>query len=578
MRGEDVARSGSRFSRDSSSATLFSRRRVFSMRASTWRSCSGVQGFGRSSNAPRRIASTAVSMEANAVTTTTAARGETLRASVRTSSPLSSLSFKSRRMTSNESRRSSCSASSPVEAEEESCPSASKASENARRMFFSSSTMRTRIVAMRGFRISDAASSRGNRDERGRAPAPPGLVPPAQVLEGEVNDGRGVKRQRLGKDKAADHRDPQGLPQLRTRAHSNRQRDGAEESRRRRHHDGAEPDDARLVDGFLGGQVFLALGFEGEVDHHDGVLLHDAHEENDADEGDQRKLAPRQHEGQQRADARGGKRQKNGDRVDEALVENPEHDVDGKERGDEQQGHGGKRGLEDLGGALEAAEDVARHPQLARGVGDEFRRLAEGDARREIERKRDGGKLSLVIHRQEGVASLELRDRREGDLPARGGTDENLAERRGLELVSGVRFQDDVVLVVALVKDGDLPLAECVIQGVVHRLHREAQARGGVAIHDHIGLQAARLLVARDILQLRDALQLFQKAGRPLVQLVEVPALQRVEILRLAGTSPHTDILDRLQEEVYPFDVGELAPQPADDLLRGRPLALGDGL
>ena len=34
----------------------------------------------------------------------------------------------------------------------------------------------------------------------------------------------------------------------------------------------------------------LAFRFEGEVDHHDGVLLHDAHQENDADEGNQRQV------------------------------------------------------------------------------------------------------------------------------------------------------------------------------------------------------------------------------------------------------------------------------------------------
>ena len=38
-----------------------------------------------------------------------------------------------------------------------------------------------------------------------------------------------------------------------------------------------------------GAEAFVALGVEGEIHHHDGVLLHDAHEENDADEGNERK-------------------------------------------------------------------------------------------------------------------------------------------------------------------------------------------------------------------------------------------------------------------------------------------------
>ena len=32
--------------------------------------------------------------------------------------------------------------------------------------------------------------------------------------------------------------------------------------------------------------AFLAFGFEREVDHHDGVLLHDADQQDDADERD----------------------------------------------------------------------------------------------------------------------------------------------------------------------------------------------------------------------------------------------------------------------------------------------------
>ena len=35
-----------------------------------------------------------------------------------------------------------------------------------------------------------------------------------------------------------------------------------------------------------GGLPFLALRLEGEVDHHDRVLLHDADQQNDADQRD----------------------------------------------------------------------------------------------------------------------------------------------------------------------------------------------------------------------------------------------------------------------------------------------------
>ena len=102
------------------------------------------------------------------------------------------------------------------------------------------------------------------------------------------------------------------------------------------HHDGPEPEKARAVNRLLGRHLLVALRLKRKVDHHDGVLLHDADEQDDADEGDDRKLALAHHERQERADARGRQRGKNGDRVDVALVEDAEHDVDGDERGEDE--------------------------------------------------------------------------------------------------------------------------------------------------------------------------------------------------------------------------------------------------
>jgi len=40
------------------------------------------------------------------------------------------------------------------------------------------------------------------------------------------------------------------------------------------------------MDGALGIETLFSLRFQGEVDHHDGVLFHDADEQDDADERD----------------------------------------------------------------------------------------------------------------------------------------------------------------------------------------------------------------------------------------------------------------------------------------------------
>ena len=62
--------------------------------------------------------------------------------------------------------------------------------------------------------------------------------------------------------------------------------------RRSSHHDWTEAQQAGLEDGVERLLVIMSLGFEREVDHHDGVLLYDPDQEDDADESDDAKLGP----------------------------------------------------------------------------------------------------------------------------------------------------------------------------------------------------------------------------------------------------------------------------------------------
>jgi len=75
-----------------------------------------------------------------------------------------------------------------------------------------------------------------------------------------------------------------------------------------------------------------SFGGKREVDHHDGVLLDDTDEKNDADHGDDGKLSPEKHERDQRAYASGRQRRDDRQRMNQALVENAENDVDGEQR------------------------------------------------------------------------------------------------------------------------------------------------------------------------------------------------------------------------------------------------------
>ena len=140
-----------------------------------------------------------------------------------------------------------------------------------------------------------------------------------------------------------------------------------------------------------------ALGFEREVDLHDRVLLDDADQHDHADERVDVQIHPEQDQRDQRAEA--GRRQtgENRQRVDVALVENAEHDVDDHDRDDEQDREIAERALERLGRALELAADA--FGQRRRRPPRRTRRQhgAERRARREAERDRHRRQLAVVV-------------------------------------------------------------------------------------------------------------------------------------------------------------------------------------
>jgi hypothetical protein len=76
-----------------------------------------------------------------------------------------------------------------------------------------------------------------------------------------------------------------------------------------------------------------ALHLQREVDHHDGVLLHDADQQDDADQPDDIQLHVEEQQRQQRAGAGRRQRGENRDGMDVALIEHAQHDVDREQRG-----------------------------------------------------------------------------------------------------------------------------------------------------------------------------------------------------------------------------------------------------
>jgi len=112
----------------------------------------------------------------------------------------------------------------------------------------------------------------------------------------------------------------------------------------------------------------------------------------------------------------------------------------------------------------------------------------------------------------------------------------------------------------------DLALAKGVIQHIIDRLYTDAEAGHRIAVDDQARLQAQVLVVAGDITQLRQLLQLLHKARGPEAQLFEIGIFETVLILRTADTIFDGQVLHRLHEERNALHIDQGQLQTADDV------------
>src|SRR5262245_31473263 len=94
-----------------------------------------------------------------------------------------------------------------------------------------------------------------------------------------------------------------------------------------------------------------------------------------------------------------------------AFVQYAEHDVNARERGDNERGSVGQRGLVGTRGALEAATDINRHRELEFGFSNRGHSRAERNTGGEIEGNRDRRELPLVVDRNWHGARRVMRQR-----------------------------------------------------------------------------------------------------------------------------------------------------------------------
>ena len=124
---------------------------------------------------------------------------------------------------------------------------------------------------------------------------------------------------------------------------------------------------------------------EGEIDHHDRVLLHNAHQQDHPDQRNHGEGRLGHQQRQQAANARRGQGGDDGERMDQAFIENAQHEIDAEQRRQNQQPLAGLKTAEHPGIAGKFAADGAGHLHIQLRLLDQPRRLAQRHAFAQVE-------------------------------------------------------------------------------------------------------------------------------------------------------------------------------------------------
>ena len=149
-----------------------------------------------------------------------------------------------------------------------------------------------------------------------------------------------------------------------------------------------------------------SLHLEGKVHHHDGVLLHDADEQDDSDHCHNGKLEPRDLKSQQGAQPGAGECGEDRNRMDQALVEHAEDNINGEQRGQDEDRLIGDRLLKDLSVTGKTSAYSCGHVQFRAPLLNDLRSALERYTRHKIKRNRHRRELALMVHCERDVGNL----------------------------------------------------------------------------------------------------------------------------------------------------------------------------
>src|ERR1035437_3256810 len=141
----------------------------------------------------------------------------------------------------------------------------------------------------------------------------------------------------------------------------------------------------------------LSLQLKGKIHHHDAVLLHNADEQYEADDGHNTQVLMEEDEREKGAHPCRRKSRQNSNRMDETLIDPPQEDVVRRQSSENQQGFIRERIPERCRRTLEIRLKTRRHVHILLQLVNRVDRIAQRSVRRKV--KGDGSRRELSLVR-----------------------------------------------------------------------------------------------------------------------------------------------------------------------------------
>ena len=258
--------------------------------------------------------------------------------------------------------------------------------------------------------------------------------------------------------------------------------------------------------------------------------------------------------------------------MNEALVQNAQHEVDHEDRQHQQNAHPLQRCLKCLRRALERGVDRGRQIHLRSRLTDFRDGLRQRDTFAQVERDRHRRKLAEMVDGERADRGLQRRDRIQRNQRAAVGAHVEHRQHRRIGLVTRLELHHHPVLVIRRVNRRDLARTVRVVERALDRLRRHAERICFITIDVDGDLRLGYLQITRHVDQPGECAQLRFDVTRDAVELGRVGALQRVLVEAFRELSADPDRRNVLDERA---DVGKLrkrGTQLAHDLIGARSL------